>query len=113
MKERNWVPMRETDFKGRDRTLSKLLSLPSEKRSCLKKKEFVSLGANSFPFESRSFFRRGWCAEKQTGSRKSYLPGIIAENQSNCIHSHSRFVCIKKFQEAAVFIFFSDISPRK
>ena len=67
-----------------------MLSLPSGKGSTQKKKkEFAPLG-----------------------SRKSYLPGIIAENLSNCIYSHLTLCMLLEISGGGgLHSFFSDISP--
>ena len=51
----------------------KLVCLPSEKGSTLKRKNLLPLGSKFFPFRVDLFSERVWCAGKQTESHKSYL----------------------------------------
>ena len=68
-----------------------LFHIQSEKGSALKGK---NLGANSFPFKVEPFTEGIWCAGKQTGSPKSYLPCKNGRNSTNCIRSPFKHLTI-------------------
>ena len=80
----------------------KWFCLPSAKGSTLKRKEFAPPRSKFFSFKLDSFSERAWCAGKQSGSLRCYLP---CHKNLKSVPSPLKRYCDKKNKTFSVYLF--------